>query len=130
MWRMLAYVALVVSFSSVAFADGLPERRRELVYAPSASWTGCYLGGHLGGGWGRKAWSDDRADTSFIHSVITTCGRSSDLGSHDVAGFMGGIQGGCDYQFAGHLVLGVQGDFSWANLEGQHTKADAFNNAG
>ena len=34
------------------------------------------------------------------------------------AGFIGGGQVGCDYQFATNWVVGLAGDFSWANIDG------------
>jgi hypothetical protein len=33
------------------------------------------------------------------------------LGGHDLDGFVGGVQAGCDYQFGGGLVVGVAGDY-------------------
>ncbi len=45
------------------------------------------------------------------------------LGSHDVDGWIGGVQGGCDYQFAGGFVIGVQGDYGWTNANGSHASA-------
>src|SRR6516225_2325952 len=37
--------------------------------------------------------------------------------------FLGGAQVGCDYQFAGGFVIGVQGDDAWTNAEGSHDSA-------
>ena len=36
----------------------------------------------------------------------------------DTDGFLGGGQIGCDYQFATNWVIGVEGNFSWANISG------------
>jgi hypothetical protein len=36
------------------------------------------------------------------------------------SGFLGGVQGGCDYQFAGGFVIGVAGDYSWTDADGSH----------
>ena len=43
--------------------------------------------------------------------------RSESFGSHDTDGFLGGIQGGCDYQFAGGFVIGIQADYAWTNAD-------------
>src|SRR5204862_8057465 len=40
-------------------------------------------------------------------------------GSHDANSFLGGIQGGCNYQAAG-WVFGAQADFDWTNAMGSH----------
>jgi opacity protein-like surface antigen len=55
------------------------------------SWSGCYVGGHVGGVWTRKDW--------FVRDPAFPSFRESD-GSHDADGFIGGVQGGCDYRFA------------------------------
>ena len=39
---------------------------------------------------------------------------------------VGGVQAGCDYQFAGGFVLGIQGDYAWADAEGSHDSALEF----
>jgi outer membrane immunogenic protein len=83
---------------------------RTPAYAPPPmyiySWTGCYIGGNVGGLWARKEWFDH--DPGSI-----TFGQSD--GTHDPSGFIGGFQGGCDYQFAGGFVIGIAGDYDWAN---------------
>jgi outer membrane immunogenic protein len=63
------------------------------------TWTGCYLGGNLGGSWG----SGDLTDT------FGTISRSG----HD-SGFVGGGQIGCDLQ-TGAWVFGIRDMFDWAN---------------
>src|SRR5262249_14910709 len=42
------------------------------------------------------------------------------LGAHDVNGWLGGLQAGCDYQFAGGFVIGLAGDYAWTDAEGAH----------
>ena len=39
----------------------------------------------------------------------------------DTDGFLGGGQIGCDYQFAPNWVVGVEGNFSWADISGSST---------
>jgi outer membrane immunogenic protein len=75
---------------------------------PLYSWTGCYVGGHVGGLWSRKDWVDrDPFSPTF----------GEDDGSHNPSGFIGGVQGGCDYQFTpgSGFVIGIAGDFAWTN---------------
>ena len=69
------------------------------VYSLYYKWTGCYVGGHVGGLWAHKEWVDhDPASVTF---------GSSD-GSHDPSGVLGGLQAGCDYQFAGGFVVALR----------------------
>ncbi|MEM8855515.1 MAG: hypothetical protein AAGD34_17560, partial [Pseudomonadota bacterium] len=79
---------------------------------PAFDWTGCYGGVHAGGIWGQADdWTPVTQGGAFI-------GQS--LGSHAVDGIAGGVQLGCDYAFAGHWVVGIQGSYSWADAEGSH----------
>ena len=66
------------------------------------SWTGCYVGGNIGAAWG-----------SGKISSLTTTGSVSGSSS---AGFAGGGQIGCDYQFSGGWVFGVRNLTDWSNL--------------
>src|SRR5882757_5833375 len=77
---------------------------------PYFSWTGCYVGGNVGGLWARKEWSNDTFPGS---------GTSFDANS-----WLGGIQVGCNYQFAGGWVIGIQGDYDWTDAKG--TGTDTF----
>jgi opacity protein-like surface antigen len=77
--------------------------------ADAWSWTGLYIGGHGGGGFGRKDWSSD--PTGFFSGLLPFGGSS------DVDGFVAGGQVGGNYQI-GRLVLGVEADASWADLDG------------
>jgi outer membrane immunogenic protein len=49
--------------------------------------------------------------------------QGQSLGGHDVNGFIGGVQAGCDYQLAGGFVAGVQGDYGWTHADGTHPSA-------
>src|SRR5260370_31923009 len=78
---------------------------------PLFTWTGCYIGAHIGGGWGRKDWSNvppsdniDFSDSRTVHD--------------DVSGILGGGQIGCDYQFAPNWVVGIEGSCSGSGSTG------------
>jgi outer membrane immunogenic protein len=75
------------------------------------SWTGCYIGGHIGGLWARKEWTN--RDPFFAP-------LGANLGSHDADSWLGGVQAGCDYQFAGGFVIGIQGDYAWTDANGSN----------
>jgi outer membrane immunogenic protein len=96
--KTLSAAAIVVLTAAGAFAADLPMRAP--VKAPVAprefTWTGCFVGVHAGG-----AFSDDKI-------------RSS--GDFSSAGFIGGGQIGCDYQFASAWVVGVEGRAAWSSL--------------
>jgi outer membrane immunogenic protein len=80
--------------------------------APVWRWTACFVGGHAAA---LRAKSEDW--------VVQTPGGDffgQSLGSHVVNGWLGGVAAGCDYQFAGSWVIGLQGDAAWSNSAGSH----------
>jgi outer membrane immunogenic protein len=110
----LASVALAALITAPAIAADLrrpppPVYRAPPPVVPVWTWTGCYIGGQVGGLWARKEFGD--AGGQFF-------GQS--LGDHDVDSWLAGVQAGCDYQFAGGWVIGIQSDFAWTDAEGSH----------
>ena len=86
---LLATVAMAALGSASALAADLPQRpvykAEPVMMAPAPTWTGCYVGGNIGGAFGHASVSGPFG------------GEVSSNGS----GFAGGGQVGCDYQFAG-----------------------------
>jgi outer membrane immunogenic protein len=105
------------------------SRQAPVYKAPPAvyvySWTGCFVGGHGGGLWARKDWNVAAGDSGIGVAGIAV---GTPFGTHDANSWLGGVQVGCDYQFAGGFVIGIQGDYAWTDAKG--TSADAVNNAG
>jgi outer membrane immunogenic protein len=102
----LAAFALASFFgaASAAVAADLPAPvpiPPPIYVAPVYNWTGIYVGGNLGAGWGGLS-----------------AGNFSDtLGSSFTAGtntqFVGGAQVGANYQFWGGVVIGAEAMFDW-----------------
>jgi outer membrane immunogenic protein len=95
MKKLLFGTAAFLAFAAPAMAADIPARTYskapaytapELVY----NWTGFYIGGHVGGAFAGN------------NSLAGTGGR-----------FLGGVQGGFDYQFAPNWVLGAEAQYSW-----------------
>lgn len=99
------------------------------MYAPppaAFSWTGCYVGAHVGWGWGRSHYSESSASTTTVTPVSGSAGAPSHAfrsasSSVDSSGGLFGGQVGCNYQFAGSWVVGVQGDLAGADINGKAT---------
>jgi len=88
------------------------------VPAPSGSsynWTGVYVGGHVGYGWGKADTFFDPLPTAaqFINLAPTTL-------KPNPRGFAGGIQGGYNWQ-TGHFVVGGEADVTWTDMKGTVT---------
>ncbi len=121
---LLASTALIVG--GQAFAADIPAKApRIATAAPAAySWTGCYLGAHVGAGKSRTEFSDPGTTAiPFFGPAPALQQNIAPLGSSvsvtGSVGFVGGGQVGCDYQFASNWVIGFAGDFSFANIQGQ-----------
>jgi outer membrane immunogenic protein len=99
-------------------ADMAPATAPAYKAAPMApvsayNWTGFYVGGNVGGGW-----------SSLSSSVLSPGSAAFPVGTaftkHSLSGVLGGIQGGFNWQ-TGHWVLGVEGEYTWADIDGSAT---------
>ena len=81
------------------------------------TWTGCYLGAHVGGGWAHKDITDPvQVAQDSVIGPGTTVGVTTATVSP--SGVVVGGQIGCDYQFASNWVIGVEGAVSGSNMKG------------
>jgi outer membrane immunogenic protein len=119
--KLIIFSAVAVSaIVGTSVASAADMAARPYTKAPTApvmtyNWTGCYVGGNLGGGWS----SISQTKTGRIDGVPSP---TADYGNRDSDGaFIGGAQVGCDYQFAGNWVVGVQGMFDFGNVNSSHT---------
>jgi outer membrane immunogenic protein len=119
---LLSVVALGIgAMAQVASAADLPVRQPPPPYkAPPPirvfSWTGCYIGGNIGGLWANREWDD-----AGIFPGDPFVGQA--FGTHNISSWIGGGQVGCDYQFAGGFVVGIQGDYDLTNATGSSVNA-------
>jgi outer membrane immunogenic protein len=106
---LLASTAAIVA--GAAFTS--PVAARPPVPASVYNWSGCYAGAHVGAGWGRT----DFSNPGTLPLPVAPVGQS--LSTRSPGGLVGGGQVGCDYQFVSNWVVGLAGDFSWADIDGQ-----------
>jgi outer membrane immunogenic protein len=114
----LAGVSLSGIMPGSAADMGLPAKAAApLPVAPAFSWTGFYIGGNVGAGWGTTETTADigAAVAPFISPA--TLAFQLPLSSQTVNGFLGGGQVGWNWQ-TGVFVFGVEGDVEWENLKG------------
>ena len=105
MKALLAGLALAVAVAAPASAADLsyPAPAAYAAPVPVFTWTGFYLGANAGYGWGEADFSDD------------------------TNGFLGGIQAGYNWQFAGSpLVVGIETDLQATNIESPTFSLDYF----
>ena len=92
------------------------------------SWTGFYIGGHVGAGWGTTESTLTGATVSGGGEVSVpqelaliapqqTVAFTLPFSQTSTSGFLGGVQAGYNWQ-SGWAVFGVQGDFAGADIKG------------
>ncbi|NPV20486.1 porin family protein [Bradyrhizobium sp. 81013] len=105
---MMGAAAIALAATAAPAAD-LPIAVKAA--APVAfTWTGCFVGAHAGG-----AVSDDH----------TTSAQGATV-NFSSAGFVGGGQAGCDYQFAPTWVIGGEGRAAWTSLDDSQAASVRF----
>jgi outer membrane immunogenic protein len=119
MRRFLLGTAALLLLARPAVSD---DTRRAIYKAPPVvpawRWTGCYVGGQADGLWGQSSqWIVRTPGGAFF-------GQS--LGEHEVEGWGGGAQGGCDYQFPAGFVMGARGDYAFMGGGGSHDSTHEF----
>jgi outer membrane immunogenic protein len=123
-----ALVALGLGAPAALAADrAVPAYAPPPPPVPVYTWTGCYVGGNAGT-------SSGKATHSTVPNSIVTGGPlgvpapallpaasvgSSIAGDLNLSGFIGGFQGGCNYQM-GMWVVGAEVDGMATNKEGQN----------
>lgn len=114
-----AAAALAMTIAAPARAADL-SLKTETPFAARFTWTGCYLGGHLGGGFAHKDITDpvQLVQDSFAAAAVT---NGITTVSPAPSGVVIGGQIGCDYQFAPSWVVGIEGSASGSTMKGSRT---------
>jgi len=103
--RVAGVLSLLISAPLTAtFAADMPLKAPPLPAAAPYSWTGFYLGGQVGYGWG-TSWqmgADGFGNTGDYH----------------ISGIVGGGTAGYNWQFNRNWVVGLETDFSAADVHG------------
>jgi len=106
--------AALLCAGSANAADLAVPAYKAPVAVPAFSWTGWYIGGNVGGGWG--------ANTSSTVSIagvdLGAAGIDTSFLNSKPTGVIGGAQIGYDYQVTPSWVVGIVADFQGANIQG------------
>ena len=116
---------IVVAGAALALISAVPALAADLpaatyaktpVYVPPPvyNWTGFYVGGHIGGAWTSQS-STELAPGTPAFPVGTAFSKNN------LSGFLGGVQGGFNWQGASPFVAGIEGEYSWADVTGSAT---------
>jgi outer membrane immunogenic protein len=116
--KLLLTTAALSILSTTAFAADLPARTYTkapmMPVAAVYDWTGFYIGGHIGG-----AWADSQS--TEIDPGTGAFPTGSVFSKTHLSGFLGGVQTGYNWQAPNNFVLGIEGEFSWADVSGTAT---------
>ena len=106
----------------LAVAADLPVKIPAYVSPAAATrnWTGFYISGSLGYGWGAE-----NNILLFTDPTVTVPGAVPSNHSYDLNGFIGGGGVGYNYQF-NDVILGLEADFSYAHFAGSDSSGGAF----
>jgi outer membrane immunogenic protein len=102
----------VVSVNAQALAADLPVKPYSPpLLVPVWTWTGFYVGGEVGGKWANTTWSTTSINIPGFTTVVDQSSpRDFDFSTVRFGGYLG-----YNWQFAPHWVVGVEGDWAYAN---------------
>jgi outer membrane immunogenic protein len=133
MKKILLATLAVTALAGSALAADLPPRPAPVYkapppYVPVWTWTGFYVGGNVGGAWGRSEY-DTNPNCPPITANSTFCNAppspfapngpavaATGTGTLNPTGFTGGAQAGFNWQ-TGPVVFGVEADINALNLK-------------
>jgi outer membrane immunogenic protein len=116
--NLLAGVAIVaLTIAAPALAADLPLKAPAAVVA-AWNWSGFYIGGHGGYGWGHDSFTDlnDPFFTGKFPGFAIT--------GFDPKGFLGGLHAGANWQ-SGKIVTGLEADLSFTDIKGSSSNTPA-----
>jgi outer membrane immunogenic protein len=122
MKKLLTAFTAIAALTAPALAADMAPRYTKAPPLPVAvfTWTGCYIGGDVGGGSQRQSASEFTIPVGFNAGPTAI--------THDPTGVIGGVYAGCNYQFAGGWVVGAEGDWSATSLSHTATAPNTFLN--
>ena len=89
-----------------------------LVKAPpipnvSYNWSGLYIGGFAGYGWGRRDVTNVNGNAPFPAGTVRNLNAN---------GGLGGVQVGFNYEFPSSWLIGIEADFAWSHIAGTNAQ--------
>ena len=129
---LMAAGLMALAATQPAGAADIPMKARPApVMAPVANWTGCYIGANLGGGWARSrdTWTGITEGAGAFATGAATVIPAAANADLSRAGFIGGGQIGCNYQFNSFL-LGAEADIQYTDFSVSRTAVSLGNTNG
>jgi outer membrane protein OmpA-like peptidoglycan-associated protein len=106
--------ALLIGCAAAALCAATPAFAQDV----QLNWTGFYLGIHGGYGWGKDK---NAFGTVIDNGSPDNAANEAGPYNHSTNGGLAGGQLGFNYEFDSNVVIGAEGDFSWAGISGRRT---------
>jgi outer membrane immunogenic protein len=119
---VLSGVALCALVTPAMAADLVPSFKAPI---PVYTWTGCYVGGDIGGGWANQGVINASQLPDALFGAQDNVNTTATGGT-----VIGGGHVGCNYQWVPSLVIGVEADFSGASLDAHANAQSTFAGVG
>jgi outer membrane immunogenic protein len=110
---LAAAAAILIAATAASSAADLTVKAPYAPPAPIWNWTGFYIGGHVGAGWGTTETTLD--SIAIPGAPLVAAGLP--LAQNSRSGFLGGGQIGYNFQ-TGWAVFGVQADIAGLDVKG------------
>ena len=121
--RRFVILFAALAFSGPAFAaDMAVKAPLPTAVAAPYSWTGFYVGGNVGYGWG----NNQTVNFTDIAGLATIMGTPAPI-TFDPPGLVAGFQLGYNWQFNRIWVVGFETDFDWSGGKGSGTSTNISN---
>jgi outer membrane immunogenic protein len=121
----------VIACQAASAADIVPRKAPPPAPPPAPiwNWTGFYVGGNFGVGIARDQWSGtkfiDQAIGEGVFGFTSGSSATANLGTDTPVGPLGGFTVGYNWQFPSTpWVVGLEGEFMFANLQGSHANSE------
>ncbi|MGO9358288.1 MAG: outer membrane protein [Xanthobacteraceae bacterium] len=111
----LGATALALTVAGPALAADLTPYPVKAPFVERFTWTGCYLGGHVGGAFESRDATDPAA---LIENNLGGASTGTTTAHVSPSGLTLGGQIGCDYQFSPNWVAGIEGAASAGYMKG------------
>lgn len=115
---LICAVGLAAMMTGAMAAD-MPYKSKAYIAADAVapvSWTGFYVGINGGGGWSTQDQTIAGTD-AFTNAVVASGFVPGTVATRGAGGMFGGTIG-YNFQITPSFVLGVEGDFDWADIGG------------
>jgi len=128
--KLAVFATAAISFAVVqsGSAADMPAKiyTKAPMVAPAYSWTGFYVGGTVGYGWGGQA-INLTPDANYAPAFAL--GAIPGSLAANPRGVFGGLEYGTNWQFQ-RIVLGLESDFSFSDIKRSQTLFNTVNPAG